>query len=83
MTLYQVFDADYEHDAYPDVTEIQAYTPGEAGKKWVQNKWSNYDHPDEMVCIVVEVSKQRRYRVTVNIEAQPVFYACVEGIDRD
>lgn len=80
MTLYQVFDADYENDAYPDVTEVRADTPGQAGKAWAQKKWASHDYPDEMVCIVVETGKSQRYRVTVNIEAQPVFYASTEQL---
>jgi hypothetical protein len=75
MNLYHVFDADYENDAYPDIREIQASTPQEAGKAWAKEKWASYDYPDGMECIATEAATGKRYRVGISVEAEPVFYA--------
>jgi hypothetical protein len=75
MTLYHVFDADYENDAYPDIREIYADTPQEAGKAWAKEKWASYDYPDGMECIATEAATGKRYRVGISVEAEPVFFA--------
>lgn len=75
MNLYHVFDAEYENDAYPDIKIIHAFAPAQAGKEWAKQKWSSYDYPPDMECIVMEQETGKRYRIGITIEAEPVFYA--------
>lgn len=75
MNFYNVFDADYENDAYPDILEVNAFDPIQAGKEWARQKWARYDYPDGMECIVVDPATSKRYRVGISVEAEPVFYA--------
>lgn len=85
---YEVIDAEYADDAFPQTWRISARPVSgrewamdeeEAACLWAEERWSYYDHPDEMEAIVTH-SDGRKWKVTVTIEAVPAFHGSSEEV---
>lgn len=80
---YEVIDAEYANDAYPPTPWRVFARPSTDGRwatdeedaacMWAEERWSDYDHPDEMEALVTH-SDGRKWRVTVSVEAVPSFH---------
>lgn len=79
---YEVIDAEYGDEAFlPPTWRIPAQPNGrdewamdeeEAACLWAEERWSDYDHPEEMEAIVTH-SDGRKWKVNVKVEMRPAF----------
>lgn len=88
---YDVVDAEYADDAFPPkpfrvwarcVTgEPWAMDEEDAACMWAEERFADYDYPDEMEALVTH-SDGRKWKVTVTIEAVPSFHGRSEEMFR-
>lgn len=86
---YDVMGAEYADEAFlPLPFRVYAKcVPGEpwamdeedAACMWAEERWSDYDHPDEMEAIVMH-SDGRKWRVTVTVESVPSFHGVSDQV---
>jgi hypothetical protein len=79
---YEVIDAEYADDAFPPTpftvcakyvgSDRWAMDEEDAARMWAEERWSDYEYPDEMVVLVTH-SDGRKWEVTVSVEAVPSF----------
>lgn len=87
--VIDVLDAEYADESFL-ARSFRVYAkcvPGErwaldeedAACMWAEERWSDYDYPDEMVGLVTH-SDGRKWRVTVTVEAVPSFHGRSEEV---
>lgn len=83
VPFYEVIDAEYADDAFLP-TPFRVYAKcvpeqpwamdeEEAACMWAEERWHDYDYPDEMEAIVTH-SDGRKWKVNVTVEAVPAFH---------
>ena len=88
---YEVIDAEYVNDAFPPTpftvyakyvgSDRWAWDEEDAACMWAEERWSDYEYPDEMEALVTH-SDGRKWKVTVRVEAVPSFHGRSEEVFR-
>ena len=90
IPYYEVVDFDYANDEFPPKgyrvhafcipREPWAMDEEDAACMWAEERFSDYDYPDEMVALVTR-SDGRKWKVTVSVESVPSFHGRSEEVE--